>query len=408
MTDEFILDEGLRPHATNRQWEYMRLLAAHRTQKAAAAMAGVTPQVISKAVAAVRRKAARAGYYGASPSAAPPPPAQVAPPSPAVAKREDKARSEGYQAGLAEVERAFVMPRLVRTPSWSTDGSLPRSSPGTPVLFLSDIHAGEVVKAEEVLGKNRYDWSLMEARLETVFGTATELLTKHLALPQYDGAVVVLGGDMVSGEIHDELTETNEKPVLDCTFDLSALLAGHLKQWADVFGHVYVVGVAGNHGRLSYKPRAKGYTITNADYHTYRQVARLLAGDERFEFNFPLARDVRFDVAGRRFLLTHGDQFRGGDGMIGPIGPIMRGDVKKRTNAALGLAAQQEYDTLLCGHFHSTIMLPSLIVNGSLKGLDEYAMGINVRQEHPSQTLFTVHRKHGITWYVPVNAYPYT
>ena len=319
----------------------------------------------------------------------------------------EKARREGYHAGLAHVERAFKLPRQVHTPSWSKEGSLPSSSPGTPVLFISDIHAGEYVNSAEVMGKNAYDWNIMERRFETVFSTAVELLTKHLALPKYDGIVVPLGGDLVSGEIHEELKETNEKSVLECTFELSAILAGHLKRLADVFGHVFVPGIPGNHGRMDRKPRAKGYVATNADYHTYRQIARLLQGDDRFEFNFPLSRDVRFDVAGRRFLLTHGDQFHGGDSMIGPIGPIMRGDVRKRTNAALGLAKDQEYDTMLCGHFHTTIMLPSLIVNGSLKGLDEYTMGLNVRQEHPSQMLFTVHPKHGITWFIPIHAYPY-
>ena len=319
----------------------------------------------------------------------------------------NQARREGYEAGLAHVEKAFKMPREVRVPSWSKTGSLPKSSPGTPVLFISDIHAGEVVDPAEVMGKNIYNWAVMEKRFETVFSTAVELLTKHLALPKYDGMVVPLGGDLVSGEIHEELSETNEKHVLECSFDLADLLAGHLKRLADIFGHVFVPGIPGNHGRMHRKPRAKGYVATNADYHTYRQIARILKGDNRFEFNFPLSRDVRFDVAGHRFLLTHGDQFRGGDGMIGPIGPIMRGDVKKRANAALGLAEDQEYDTMMCGHFHTTIMLPSLIVNGSLKGLDEYAMGLNVRQEHPSQMLFTVHPKHGITWYIPIHAYPF-
>lgn len=93
--------------------------------------------------------------------------------------------------------------------------------------------------------------------------------------------------------------------------------------------------------------------------------------------------------------------------MIGPIGPIMRGDVKKRQNAAFGLSVDQIYDTMMCGHFHTTLMLPSLLVNGSLKGLDEFASGINVRQERPSQTLFTVHAKHGLTWFMPIYATPY-
>jgi predicted phosphodiesterase len=331
-------------------------------------------------------------------------------------------KQEAYEAGLSKgLEETFgkLLDDHVRKPDWSVEGSLPKSSPGTPVLFLSDLHAGEVVEPEQVNGKNAYGWELLEKRLETVVSTMVELLTVHLAKPDYDGLVVVLGGDMVSGDIHEELKETNEyrdladgkikhaTSVIQITRPLAAVIVGHLLKLADIFGHVYIVGTPGNHGRLDKKPRAKGYVATNADYHTYMLIQDRLSHDPRFTFNFPLSRDVRFDVAGRRFLLTHGDQFRGGDGMIGPIGPIMRGDVKKRQNAMLGLADEQMYDTLLCGHFHTTIMLPSLVVNGSLKGLDEYAAGINVRQERPAQMLFTVHPKHGITWYLPINARPY-
>ena len=41
---------------------------------------------------------------------------------------------------------------------------------------------------------------------------------------------------------------------------------------------------------------------------------------------------------------ANGDQFRGGDGMVGALGPILRGDHKKRSrNGQIGL----EYDTML-------------------------------------------------------------
>ncbi|OFX03270.1 MAG: hypothetical protein A3E78_12085 [Alphaproteobacteria bacterium RIFCSPHIGHO2_12_FULL_63_12] len=326
----------------------------------------------------------------------------------ATKSQREEARQEGLLKGLETIDRSFNRERILPSPAWSTAGSLPKSSPGTPVLFLSDIHAGEVVSREEMGGTNAYSWAIMERRFETIFATTVELLTKHLAKPDYDGIVLALGGDMVTGEIHEELTETNEKPILECTFDLSSLLAAHFKRIADVFRRVHLVGIPGNHGRMSQKPKAKGYVRTNADYHTYKQIQRLLQEDDRFTFNFPLSPDVRFDVAGRRFLLTHGDQFRGGDGMIGPLGPIMRGAYKKAMRAsAQGQGADAPFDTLMCGHFHTTLMLPRLIVNGSLKGYDEYASRGNFTFEYPSQMLFTVHPKHGITWYIPIHAYPY-
>jgi hypothetical protein len=59
--------------------------------------------------------------------------------------------------------------------------------------------------------------------------------------------------------------------------------------------------------------------------------------------------DVHYRVYGLRFLLNHGDMLgvRGGDGIIGAIGPIMRGEIKKSgQSASLGL----EYDILVMGH----------------------------------------------------------
>lgn len=49
---------------------------------------------------------------------------------------------------------------------------------------------------------------------------------------------------------------------------------------------------------------------------------------------------------GHRYLLTHGDQFRDGDGMIARC-PIIRGDHRQRSrNNQIDMA----YDTMLLGH----------------------------------------------------------
>lgn len=54
-------------------------------------------------------------------------------------------------------------------------------------------------------------------------------------------------------------------------------------------------------------------------------------------------------------------QFRGGDGFIGCLVPIVRGDHKKR---ARNNRVDQGYDTLLLGHWHQLIQLQRLIVEG--------------------------------------------
>ena len=85
--------------------------------------------------------------------------------------------------------------------------------------------------------------------------------------------------------------------------------------------------------------------------------------------------------------------------MIGALGPIIRGDHKKRSrNTQIDL----EYDTLLLGHWHSYIHLTRLIVNGTLKGYDEYAYANNFPFEQPQQALWITHPRHGITFRMPV------
>ena len=44
-----------------------------------------------------------------------------------------------------------------------------------------------------------------------------------------------------------------------------------------------------------------------------------------------------------------------------------------------------------------------MILNASLKGGDEYAMGLSLFSD-PVQTLFGVHERHGKTWSLGINA----
>ena len=71
---------------------------------------------------------------------------------------------------------------------------------------------------------------------------------------------------------------------------------------------------------------------------------------------------------------------------------------KRARNAQVG----QEYDCLLMGHFHTHTQLTKLIINGSLKGYDEYASSGNFPFEKPQQALWITHPKHGVTFRMPV------
>jgi transposase-like protein len=276
-------------------------------------------------------------------------------------------------------------------------------SPGVPTLQLSDFHWGERVFPKQVNNVNEFSLGVARERLRYCVETAVHLCRILDRGMRYPGIVVPLGGDMVSGAIHEELRASNEIPTMPTVLDLVDHLVPAIKTLADAFGAVFLPCVSGNHGRDTMKIYAKGRNHTSFDWLLYQFLARSLAHDKRITFYIPEGSDASYRVFGYKYLLTHGDQFRGGDGMIGALGPILRGDHKKRSrNSQVGM----DYDTMVIGHWHQRIMLNRVIVNSSLKGYDEYAFTNNFPFEQPSQNLWITNPKYGITYSMPVYVDP--
>lgn len=296
------------------------------------------------------------------------------------------------------------VPRWTRTPSGAS------GSAGIPTLLLSDLHWGEVVRPSEVWGLNEYDLAVAQRRLRRVVESAMHLLRDHIvSRAGYPGIVVQLGGDMVSGSIHEELLATDEAPPAACVVDLVGHLAAAIRMLADDFGRVMVPCVTGNHGRATTKTWKKRRAHTSWDWMVYQMLEREFVHDERVSFHVSDDTDVRYTLFGgpgtrpTRYLLTHGDELgvKGGDGIIGALGPIRRGVVKiTRAEAAVG----REHDVMCMGHWHQYIALPDTIVNNTLKGYDEYARAQRFTHSTPSQALWLTHPRHGVTIAAPVFA----
>lgn len=284
-------------------------------------------------------------------------------------------------------------------PAWTVAPKGKGAAPGVPTLFLSDLHWGEVVHPAQINGVNKFNVAIAKERMGVAVQEAINLLRIISPKMEYPGIVLALGGDMISGNIHDELTATNELNSMPAVLDLYGELVGVIKLMADTFGKVMVPCVTGNHGRDTTKIWGKDRHHTSFDWLLFRFLAKHFEADKRVTFYIPDGPDAYYRVYNTRYLLTHGDQFRGGDGMIGALGPIIRGDHRKRSrNGQIDMA----YDVMMLGHWHSYLHLSRLIVNGSLKGYDEYAYSNNFGFEVPQQALWITHPKHGITFRMPV------
>lgn len=298
--------------------------------------------------------------------------------------------TEEVRAAIFELTELSADP-----PEWILDtGSVSRSQ-NMPMTIWSDWHLGETVFKEEVNGVNEFNMKIAEARVKKLIERTIDLCFNHMTNPDYPGIIVALNGDMVTGEIHDELTRTNDEDLLPVIPVAVQWITKGLRLLADHFGRVFVPCTAGNHGRTSKRIENKHFIYRNFDWLISTLCDQALADDPRITFHIPASNDPYYSVFGRRFLQLHGHDtgVRGGDGIIGALGPITRGRIKVGTQQR---AIGRDVDTLIEGHWHQYIPLKHLIVNNTIKGFDEFAAKmLRAEPSRPSQALWFVNSKYG-------------
>lgn len=290
----------------------------------------------------------------------------------------------------------------VEPPRWLTPKRPRKGILGVPTLFCSDWHWAESINPAEVAGMNEYNLEVAHERIARLVRSTIYLLKDCLAGAEYDGLVIAFGGDMLAGDIHAELERTNDAPMGAALYDLVQVLYGMISHLADAFGRLYIVGVTGNHGRMAHhkKTPKKQRATTSFDWIAYQWLASLLSADKRVQWSFPEGTDAHYTIYDHRYELTHGDTGqKGGDGIIGPLGPATRGRVRR---AARDVGLGRPFDTQLIGHWHRYTPGHDLIINGSLCGYNEYAFQAGYPYERAVQALWITHPEQGITFSIPV------
>ena len=291
-----------------------------------------------------------------------------------------------------------ILEQDLHPPTWLAPAK-PKKSSATLVVMLSDTHFDEVVVPEEVDFLNAYNRTIATMRLQKWTENIIKVSRHYLSGVTYDGVFLILGGDIFSGDIHEELHDTNADTMLGSLLYWSEQLTASIGLLAEEFGKVHITSVVGNHGRTTRKPRMKLRVKTNYDWLVTKMIERYFEKDKRVTFQIPEGADSLVSIYGYGQLITHGDQASGGGGIGGIWPPIMRLKARK---AQRYLATGSNFQTMWCGHWHQLVQTPSLIINGSLKGVDEYAFINNFSFEQPQQALAVITPERGITIQAPI------
>jgi hypothetical protein len=265
------------------------------------------------------------------------------------------------------------------------------------VALVSDWQIGEVINEEESGGWGRYDHAIATARAMKYGEKIVEWVRTQRSGYKIDKLRVFVLGDMVSGNIHEELRETNEWPAPVASVMAGELLAQLLAVVAPHFQVVEVEFVGpDNHGRLTKRVRFKLAAEDSFNYIVYAMARARLAEHANVIMHLHKANPALIDLEGSGVLAMHGHGMKSWMGI--PFYGIQRFQGRK---AKVHMEQERPFKLMVCGHWHAPAEVYGCIINGCLSGTTELDHTVG-RYAPPSQTSFLWHPKYGVfnktTW----------
>jgi len=267
---------------------------------------------------------------------------------------------------------------------------------GAAVALLSDVHAEERVERTEAI-PNAYDLAIAERRVARFFAGVV-WLTRSAAAQTFDieTLIVWFGGDLISGDIHEELLERAEVPpgaaALMVRDWLVAGLRVLLTELPDV--RIVVPCSVGNHGRTTQKMRpATGYGHS-WEWLVYQMLGHEFRTEPRVRIHATRDEMQYLEVFGARLAFHHGHRIRYQGGIGGVTIPAIK--------AMHRWEQWRPCDYYHFGHYHQRIDLGQIAFNGSVIGPSPYSFAIGGAPEPPTQSFYVLDALRGKTLSCPI------
>lgn len=325
-----------------------------------------------------------------------------APPAEPVAAAEAKEEKTSDKAQIkqlidrlreAEARNTFnaTLSRGLKTPTILRREKTSGLREMTALALASDWHVEEPVVAEAVAYRNEYNLTIAKARVLRFF----QGIVWNIEHQRASGKVVIrdlilwLGGDLITGYIHEELVESNELSPTQACLWLLPLLRDGIRMLLDVLGfdHIEIPCSNGNHGRTTFKTRISTGAQNSFEWMLYHNLAMLFADEKRVHFEITASPHQYVQAYDFSLHFHHGDSLRYMGGVGGLAIPLL-----KAVPAWDGVKYAHYHHI---GHFHQLSDFGRALVNGSLIGFGAYSQWIKASYEPPQQLFYLLDSRRG-------------
>ena len=262
--------------------------------------------------------------------------------------------------------------------------------PAIACVLWSDWHIEERVRPETINGVNEYNVAIAEARAMKLFENTVKMINKEKHYSDVNHIFVWLGGDFITGYIHEEMEEDNELSPLEALRVAKKLIIGGIEYLIAETGikDIIVRCNWGNHGRVQKKKRIATSYKNSYEFHMYHDIRDYFKGTS-VKVLLDESRESYTRLFDKYDIRTwHGDNIRYGGGLGGVTVPLKKFIMRQDQN--------RKADYNFIGHFHQCWQVTeNCQMNGSMIGFNAYAQELGCRMEPPMQAMQMLDYKHG-------------
>lgn len=312
-----------------------------------------------------------------------------------IQKHKESARHASDKRAIASLveqndalERELSAKNSIAADSYEIKPFDGKVSESTAFVLASDWHIEETVISNTVNGLNSFNLGIAKRRIDNFFQVTLRLVEIERRNTPIHNLVLWLGGDFITGSIHEENLETcSLRPVEAANRALEHLQSGIDFLLANSDLNLVIPTSVGNHSRITHKVRSATELGNSLELFVYGALASRYASNPRVKVIVSPSYHTYITVYGKVIRFHHGHAVKYNGGVGGLTIPM---------NKAIAQWDKSRRADLTCsGHYHQCFYGGNFVANGSLIGFNPFAIRIKASFEKPKQAFFVLNQKYG-------------